>query len=91
MREGNIKKNHNNHDNSKAQSLYIIQMGACMCKHAVKKTPRKHAVMCRDAEQGGYKLQLILFRASLKATAALWRRLSLGRAFQRVLPTNVND
>ena len=90
MREGNIKKNHNNHDNSKAQSLYIIQMGVCMCKHAVKKTPRKHAVMCRDAEQGGYKL-LILFRASLKATAALWRRISLGREFQRVLPTNVND
>ena len=77
--------------------MYIIQMGVCMCKHAVKNTQRKHAVMCRDAEHGrsanntGYKLQLILFRASLKAKATLWRRISLRRAFQRVLPTNVND
>ena len=68
-----------------------------MCKHAVKNTQRKHAVMCREAEPGrsaintGYKLQLILFRASLKAKAALWRHILLGRAFQRVLPTNVND
>ena len=62
-------------------------MGVCMCKHAVKNIKRKHAVMFRDAEQGrskintGDKLQLILFIASLKAKAAVWRRISLGRAF----------
>ena len=40
-----------------------------------------HAERGRSAFNIGYKLQSILSRAGLKAQAALWRRISLGRAF----------